>query len=78
MVGFVLGLSVIGALSWYLVFNERARRKFAEPGWAFWKRSKEGREVDDAFTLANALIIAVTCSTLLVTVLIIAAVKWLE
>ena len=23
MVGFIFGLSVVGALSWYLVFNER-------------------------------------------------------
>ena len=74
MVVFVLALAVIGALNWYLVFNEGARRKLAEPGWWFWKRSKQGRDVDDAFSQANALIIAVTCSTLLVAVLILALV----
>jgi hypothetical protein len=78
MVGFVLALAVIGALNWYLVFNERTRRKLAEPGWFFWKRSKKGRELDDAVNLATALIIAVTCSTVLVGVLIIALVQWLK
>lgn len=78
MVGFLVGLLVIGGLSWYLVFNEPARRKLAEPGWYFYKRSKEGREVDDAFNLATSLIIAVTCSTLFVVVLIVAVIMWLK
>jgi hypothetical protein len=78
MVGIVLALAVIGGLNWYLVFNERARRKLAEPGWSFWKRSKRGREVDDAFNLATALIIAVVCSTLIVVVLIAALITRLK
>ena len=78
MVGIVLALAVIAGLHWYLVFNERARRKLAEPGWSFWKRSKEGREVDDAFNVATALIIAVICSTLMVVVLILALITWLK
>ena len=78
MIGSLVGLSVVGAISWYLVFNEQARRKFAEPFWTFWKRSEPGREVDDAFILARALIVAVFCSTLLVAMLIVAAVQWLK
>ena len=75
MAGFLLLLSVIGGLGWYLVFNEPARRKLAEPGWSFYKRSKEGKQVDDAVNLATSLIIAVTCSTVLVAVLLVALVK---
>jgi hypothetical protein len=77
MVGFLLLLCLIGGLGWYLVFNEQARRKLAEPGWSFYRRSKDGRQVDDALNLATSLIIAVTCSTVLVAVLIVALIKWL-
>jgi hypothetical protein len=74
MIGFLLLVSVIGGLNWYLVFNEPTRRKLAEPGWSLWRRSKEGKEVDDAFNLAVSLIIAVACSTILVAVLLVALV----
>lgn len=75
MLAFVVGLIIVGACSWYLVFNEPARLRFQRGYWAFWKRSKEGRELDDALTMAQALIVAVTCSTLLVVVVIIALVQ---
>ena len=75
MLAFVLGLILVGAYSWYLVFNERARRRLQIGHWAFWKRSKEGRELDDALGMAQALIVAVVCSTLLVAVVIIALVQ---
>jgi hypothetical protein len=75
MFGVLLILFVIGALCWHLVFNEQERRKLAEPGWAFYRRSKEGKELDDAVNLAVSLIAAVTCSTLFVVVLIIAVVR---
>lgn len=75
MVGFLLLLGVVAGISWYLVFNERVRQKFAQFGWSFYRRTKEDREVADAFNLATSLIIAVTCSTLLVAVIIVALVK---
>ena len=75
MLAFVVGLILVGAFSWYLVFNEPARRKLQSGHWAFWKRSKEGRELDDALGMAQALVIAVTCSTVLVAVVIIAVIQ---
>lgn len=72
---FVVALILVGAYSWYLVFDERARHHINEWSWAFWKRSKEGRALDDALTTAQALVIAVTCSTLLVAVVIIALIQ---
>lgn len=74
MVGFLLGLLLVAGFAWYLVFNEQARRKFGEPRWVF-RRSKEGREVDDAINLAASLIIAVFCSTIFVGILIIALIQ---
>jgi hypothetical protein len=75
MIAFVVALILVGAFSWYLVFNEPARLRLQGAHWAFWKRSKEGKELDDALTMAQALIVAVTCSTLLVVVVIIALVQ---
>ncbi len=75
MVGFLLILLLIGAYSWYLLFNEQARQRLAQPGWSFYRRSREGKEGDDALNLAYSLIIAVTCSTLLLGLSIIALIR---
>ena len=75
MLVFVVALILVGAFSWYLVFDEEARRRLQIGHWEFWKRSKEGRELDDALGMAQALIVAVICSTLMVAVVIIALVQ---
>ena len=71
MFWFLAGLLVIAGVHWYFVFNEPARRKHLEPRWHFFKRSKNGRALDDDLLLAGSLIIAVSCSTLIVAVVIV-------
>jgi hypothetical protein len=73
-------LLAIGAVSWFLVLNQAARRKFVSKhwsifGWSPFKISEEQREVDDTLTLACSLISAVTSSTILLFVLLASIVK---
>lgn len=75
MLLFLGGLFLIGAFNWYLVFSEAARRRFNELSWFSFRRSREGREFDNDLTLATSLIVAVTCSAVLVAVVIISLVQ---
>jgi hypothetical protein len=51
MVGFLVALLVIGGLSWYLVFNEPARRKLAEPAGVFIREVKKAEKSTTHLTL---------------------------
>ena len=71
MIVFIGVLILVGAFYWYLVFSDRARRRYHAANWRFWNRSKEGRALDNDLTLATSLIAAVFCTTILVAMVII-------
>jgi hypothetical protein len=75
MLLFLGGLFLVGAFNWYLVFSDSARERLNKVSWYPFRRSREGREFDNAFRLAASLIIAVFCSTIFVSVLIVSLVK---
>ena len=73
MLAFLIVLFVVGGLNWYLVFNERARRRWGWSSWTLFGRD-ENKEAGDAVAIASALIIAVLCSSVIICALIIALV----
>jgi len=68
-------LFVVGAINWYLVFNERARRRWGFGGWYLLRRGREGRELEDGLAIATSLIVAVLCSSIIVVALVFALIK---
>jgi hypothetical protein len=70
MLAFLIVLFLVGAINWYLVFSEGARRR-----WGWGARSFLGREADDALSMAVALVTAVFCSSIIIVALIVALVK---
>lgn len=75
MAAFLIVLFVVGGINWYLVFNERARRRWGWSNGYFFSRNKEGKEAGDALAIATALIVAVLCSSVIVVALIAALVS---
>lgn len=55
----LLGMSTF---CWVMVLRPSTRRKFNEPGYRFWRLSKEGREGWDAMHMAGYLIGAMVFS----------------
>jgi len=55
----LVGLSVY---CWWMVVSETARRKSDEPGYDFWRLSKEERESWDGLSIASSLIAALILS----------------
>ncbi|HEY8225524.1 MAG TPA: hypothetical protein VIG25_09620 [Pyrinomonadaceae bacterium] len=56
---FLLGMSMF---CWVMVLRPSTRRKFNEPGYHFWRLSKDGREGWDAMQLAGYLVGAMVFS----------------
>ncbi len=72
MLGFLVGLIVVGSFSWYCVFNEAAREKFFHKRRFFFRETEESKKFDMDMGLATSLIVAVFCSTILAAIAIIA------
>jgi hypothetical protein len=56
---FLLGMSTF---CWIMVLRPSTRRKFNEPGYHFWRLSRDGREGWDAMQLAGYLVGAMVFS----------------
>ena len=75
MVAFLGLLFVIAIINWYFVFNDKVRRKHAALSYALYRMNREHRNMSDALGLALHLIVATTCTTLLVGILIVGVVQ---
>ena len=80
--GFLIVLSVISAVSWFLVLNQTARRKLVRGhwsifGWSPFKISEQQREIDEILTLVSLLITALISTTVVVFVMVVRVVKLL-
>ena len=60
----------VSTFCWVMVFRSSTRRKFNEPGYDFWRLTKQGREDWDAMYRAGYLIVAMVFS--LITVVFVA------
>ena len=56
---FLLGMSTF---CWIMVLRPSVRRKFNEPGYHFWRLSKDARDGWDAMQLAASLVLAMAFS----------------
>ena len=68
---FALALLGVSIYSWYMVFNESARRKSERKHWLYPRMNKEQKEINEGMSLAVFVLAGVISSVFLLFLIIL-------